>query len=288
MINPELVRNLCSSHSKARMVLSKVNGKRHYTEIAALVHAHPTLVSNILSKAKTFDLLTKEGKFYKKTPEFRHIDLDKLLSGVQPHAIQEQAIRTRKPKKILLTERIKIEIAGYFSDNFQSVQHPYSDFKTKIQRAQLTKAASLLFQYLEQDIGAPQLEGLELRFYDAFAAYYSCNRMNKAEFINAFSSLVKCFEPYIRKVAFVKTNDPKNGRSSLNGELISKVVSFGSDIDKWQPDYWKDKPIHEASIRTVYPFRHKEAHEARDYPSFEMERIVYYMMASVIFINLNY
>jgi hypothetical protein len=288
MIDLDLVRNLCSSHSKAIIILKKANGKRHYTEIANLVQVHPTLVSNVLSKAKTFGLVTKKGKYYARTQEFRHIDVDKLLSRTTVIPAEEKAIRTKKPKKIIATAKIKEEITDYLCENFQSIQHPYSDSKSKLPRAHLAKAASQLFQYLEEDVAVEQLEGIAIRFYDAFAEYYSCNRMNKAELINSFSLLIKCFEPYVKKVAVVKTGDPKNGGSSLDGELISKVVSFSSIIKKSEPDYWKDKPIHEASIRTVYPFRHKEAHEARDYPSFEIERIVYYMLASLIFINLNY
>jgi hypothetical protein len=69
--------------------------------------------------------------------------------------------------------------------------------------------------------------------------------------------------------------------------MIKKVISFNSKIKTADSEYWKDKEIYEACIRTIYPYRHIEAHEARDYPVFQIHRIVYYMFSSIIYINTN-
>lgn len=165
---------------------------------------------------------------------------------------------------------------------------PFSKTVVKLSKPDLQKAGEKLFEYLDTDAGLKQLEGLSLRFYDSFAAYFSCNRINKGELINAFSNMVKCFEPYVKKVASIKAGDPKYINMSLNAEVISRAVSFSSDVNKHQDAYWSGKPVHEACVRSVFPFRHMEAHEARDYASFEMDRVVHYMFASIIFINLDY
>jgi len=65
------------------------------------------------------------------------------------------------------------------------------------------------------------------------------------------------------------------------------AITFKSEIKNNDPEYWRDKPNHEASNRVVFPYRHKTAHEARIYTPFEMERVVYYMFASIVFMNLG-
>jgi hypothetical protein len=288
LIDLQLVKNICSSHRKAKEILKKVDGKRNYKEIAKLVGVHETTCSHILSKAHTFELLTKKGRFYKKTPEFRHINIDALLKGEPSTVVGMVRPTVRRRSKVIDLEAIKKSIREYLIHHFSAVSSPFSKTVVKLSKSDLQKAAEKLFEYLDTDVGLKQLEGLSLRFYDSFAAYFSCNRINKGELINAFSNMVKCFEPYVKKVASIKARDPKYTKMSLNTEVISRAASFSSDVNKHQDDYWNSKPVHEASIRLVFPFRHMEAHEARDYASFEMDRIVHYMFASIIFINLDY
>lgn len=280
--------DICKSYSKAKYILKLTNGKNDYKDIAGILKVHPTKCSRILSKAKTFGLLIKEGNFYKKTPEFKHINIDKALKGERLILPQEKKFTVRKRRKMIITDDIKKKIVDYFRDHFKIIQHPFSPLKIKMDDSDLRKASEKLFEYIERDIGVSQLDGLSLRFFESFAMYFSVDRIRKAELINAFSNMVECFEPYVKKAAAIKTDNPINAKPSLDKNLISMVVSFNSDIKDKRPEYWKDKPIHEASIRVVYPFRHMEAHEARDYTNFDMERVIYYMFGSIIFINLNY
>ncbi len=284
----EIIKNILDSHFKAKEILKKVNGKRDYKEIAQLVNAHHTTCSTILSAAKTHGLLVKDGRFYKKTAEFRHINIDKLLNDEARIPTKRVSPKVKKPRKIIDTEAIKRNVKDYLVNHFLNISSPFSSKKVKLPKSDLDNAAQKLFDYLSRDIDLEQLDGLSLRFYESFAAYFSCNRINKAELINAFINLVKCFEPYVKKMAALKATDIKYGKMSLNAEVISKAISFSSDIDKHQDIYWIDKPVHEACLRFVNPFRHKEAHEARDYTSFDMDKIIYYMFASIIFINLDY
>lgn len=280
--------DICKSSSKAKDILKKVNGIRDYKEIAQILKIHPTISSNVLSKAKTFGLLLKQGGIYKKTPEFKHINIDRTLKGETLVLPEEKKLRIKKRKKIVNTVDIKKKIADYIHYNFKSIPHPFLSKKQQMKDSDLRNATEKLFEYVEKNIGVTQLEGLADRFFESFTTFFSVDRVRKAELINAFSNMVKCFEPYVKKVASIKTNNPDNAKRSLDKDLISLLVSFNSDIKNNKPDYWKDKPIHEASIRVVYPFRHMEAHESRDYAGFEVERVFYYIFASIIFINLDY
>lgn len=279
--------HICGNHSRAKDILKKVNGRRDYKEIARILSIHPTTCSNILSKAKTFNLLSKEGNVYKKTPEFRHIDINRDLKSESLNLSKEKKLKVRKRKKIINAEDVKKKIVDYIQYNFKRIPHPFSSGNQQIKDSDLQIASEKLFDYIEKDIGVAQLEGLSHRFYEAFAAYFSVDRIRKIELISAFGNMIKCFEPFVKKVAAIKTNNPVNANFSLDKNIISMTIPFDSDIKKNSPDYWKDKPIHEASIRIVYPFRHMEAHEARDYNCFDMERAIYYMFASIIFINLS-
>jgi hypothetical protein len=283
----QIIKNICATHPKAREILRKVNGKRDYKELGKLVGAHHTICSSVLSKAKTFGFLVKEGKYYRKTPEFRHIDVDKLLKDEPSAPTTKKSPKVRKLRKIVETDAIKKNIRDYFVQNFSHITSPFSDKKVVLHKADLEKAAEKLDSFLSQDLHLEQLDGLSSRFCESFISYFSCSRINKAELINAFSNLLKCFEPYVKKVAAIKANDIRFAKMSLNTETISKAISFSSDIDKHQDSYWQDKPVHDACLRFVYPFRHKEAHEARDYTTYAMEKIIFYMFASIIFINLD-
>jgi DNA-binding Lrp family transcriptional regulator len=281
-----IIENVCASHPKAKKILRYANGKRGYKDIAKLVGVHPTKCSSVLRSAHNLGLLAKVGKFYKMTPEFKAVNLNRLNREATGDMSPKISPKVRKPKKIVDTQEIKKVIKKYLTENFSSVSSPFSNLKVTIHKSELEKAAEVLFQHLAHNIAIDQLDGLSLRFYESFAAYFSCSRIAKAELINAFSNMIKCFEPYLKKVAAIKSGDMKYAKMSLNAEVVKNAIPFVSDIDKHQNEYWQDKPVHEACIRFVYPFRHKEAHEARDYTSYEIEKIVFYMFASIIFVNL--
>lgn len=282
------VIDICKEHGKAKDILKKVNGKRDYVEIAKIVKVHKTTCSNILSKAKTFSLLTKEKGVYKKTPEFKHINIDRVLKGSFINLPNENSVKIRKRRKITNTSEVKKRMADYILHHFSTIPHPFSNKSASIKGHDLDKASQKLFDYLDNDIGLDQLNGLALRFYESFAEYFSVDRIRKVELINAFSNMVRCFEPYIKKVAAIKTNNLDNAKLSLNEEMIRHVISFDSGIKNHNSSYWENKPIHEACVRIVYPFRHIEAHEARDHAAFVADKIIYYMFASIIFVNLDY
>jgi hypothetical protein len=282
-----VIENVCASHPKAKQILQHVNGKRNYLEIAKIVGVHPTKCSSILRSANNLGLLFKNGKFYKKTPEFKAINLNRINTEAARDERSKISPKVRRRKKIVDTTEIKEAIKKYFIQNFTSVSNPFSNQKITIHKTELENAAEILFKYLAQDIAIDQLYGLSLRFYESFAAYFSCSRIAKAELINAFSNMIKCFEPYLKKVASIKSGDMKYAKMSLNADVVNNAMPFMSDIDRHREEYWQDKPVQEACIRFVYPFRHKEAHEARDYTPYEIEKIIFYMFASIIFINLH-
>lgn len=139
---------------------------------------------------------------------------------------------------------------------------------------------------MEKDLGVIQIEGLSSRFYNSFSDFLSCSPLSKPETIAFFSNLIKCFEPYLKKVAAIKNNDVNFAVGQFDAEMVKRVIPFSSNIKTRGAEYWNDKDIHEACIRHTYPYRHIEAHEARDYPIFEIQKIIYYMFASIIYINL--
>ncbi|MCH7964385.1 MAG: hypothetical protein IH852_10670 [Bacteroidetes bacterium] len=268
-------------------VLRAVNNKRDYKEIAAKAQCRSNQSSSLLNKAETFGLIKKEGNVWKKTPEFRHLQINQVLRDASLDSSTEKKIKVKKRTKKTNTDHIKKDIISYFLIHFSEVPHPFSDSLEKIDVKLLQKAAEELFNNLECD-GPKRLKGLSNRFYESFSAYFSSDRIKKSEFINNFRNLVNCFEPYVKKVAAIKTQNPEEAKPSLNKNMISKVVSFNSNLNNNTDSYWHEKPIHEASIRIIFPYRHIESHEARDYTLHEMERIIFYLFASIIFINLDY
>jgi len=289
MIDYEGLKNILKSHPAACAILDYANGKKHYKEIGRLTKTHETKVSTVLRKAFHLNLLEKNNGLYKKTKEFKPIDLRKLAKENAIDSTQQSEIKTKRTsKRNLTTETIKKEIKEYLVNHYYIIEHPFApDKKQKMSKVNLEKAAVKLFEYLDADSELEQLKALSIRFYTSFANYLGCDRRRKNEQINAFSSLVKNFEPFVKKVAIIKSRDISLGKKSLNAETISSAMSFTSDIDKHQDDYWKDKDIKEACVRIVYPYRHKEAHEARDYFPYQMDRIVFFMFAAIIFICLD-
>ena len=91
--------HICKEHSKARDILKKVNGKRDYKVISQILKIHPTTCSDILSKSRTFGLLIKEGNTYKKTPQFKHINIDRTLKDEPLYLPDEKTLRVKKKKE---------------------------------------------------------------------------------------------------------------------------------------------------------------------------------------------
>lgn len=268
-------------------VLLAVNNKRSYQDISKKTKVHDTKCSRILNTAKTFGLVIKEGIAWKKTPEFRYINIKKTLKEKSVPVDVENIIKVKSRRKKTNTDQIKREIKEYFSDQYTHIHHPFSEQIKNMSKADLNKASDKLFEYLEID-GPVRLNGLANRFYESFSAYFSSNRMRKNEVINNFRNLIGCFEPYVKKVVAIKTKNPAEANPSLSKEMISKIISFTSDLNKTEDNYWTNKPIHEASIRIIFPYRHIESHEARDYTLHQMDKIIFYLFASIIFINLDY
>ncbi len=272
-------------HGKS--VLLAINNKRSYKEIAIKAKCRPNQSSGLLNKAATFKLIKKEGNIWKKTPEFRHLNINQVLREESIDIPIEKKIKVKRRVKKTNTDYIKKDIISYFLNHFSEVPHPFSNNLKKIDIKLLKKAAEILFTNLECD-GPVRLKGLSNRFYESFSAYFSSDRIRKIEFINNFGNMVKCFEPYVKKVVAIKTGKPEEANPSLNKDMVSKVVSFSSNINNNTNSYWQDKPIHEASLRIIFPYRHIESHEARDYTLHDMEKIIFYLFASIIFINLDY
>jgi hypothetical protein len=272
-------------HGKA--VLLAVNNKRDYKEIASQAGCNNNQSSSLLNTALTFGLITKEEGIWRKTPEFRRLKVNQVLKEGSIDIPIEKKIRVQKIRKKTNVDMVKKDISSYFLLQFSEIPHPFSGKLQKIKVQDLKKATECLFTNLECD-GPIRLNGLSDRFYESFSAYFSSDRIRKNEFTNNFSNMIGCFEPYVKKVTAIKTKNPEEANPSLNKDMISKVISFNSNINNNNDSYWVDKPIHEASLRVVFPYRHIESHEARSYTLFDMERVVFYLFASIIFINLNY
>ena len=245
MIDYEGLKNILKAHPAACAILEYANGKKHYTEISKLTKIHETTVSTILQKAFILNLLEKKKGLYKRTKEFKTINLKKLAKDNEINSTQQSEIKTkRKSKRNLTTDGIKKEIKEYLINHYYIIEHPFApDKKLKISKADLEKAAAKLFEYLDADSELDQLKTLALRFYESFANYLGCDRFKKDKQLNAFSSLVKNFEPFVKKVASIKSRNISLGKMSLNNETISSAMTFTSDIDKHQEDYWKNKDI---------------------------------------------
>lgn len=267
-------------------ILKKVDGKHDYKEISEILKIHPTTVSHILNKAFTFGLLTKEGNVFFKTVALKHLNIDRTIKEANIDISEIKRVTVRKRKKIINYDQVKHSIEKYFISHFKIINHPYSDNNLILNNRDLINASKVLYDNLSET-SSERLSGLQDRFYDAFSTYFSSDRINKSEVINHFSVLVGCFEPYLKKVAVIKTGDSNYANQSISKSLINVVINFESNINNSKDNYWTDKPIHEACLRFIYPYRHIEAHEARDYTVYQMEKIIYYMFASIIQVNLN-
>lgn len=287
-VNTNIVE-VCRMHSKALEVLRKVNGKRDYKEIAEIVGIHHTMVSSILSRAYTYQLLEKNNGVYKRAKFFRVTGIEKIVreGGIAPEKKKKVAIRKRN-KAVDDYSRIKKDFKKYIKSNFQEIPHPFnSRNKEKINEEKLKEASNILVDYFGRDIGLEAVGGFEKRFYHAFAHYYSIERTRNISLANAFKSLVGCFEPFLKKAAVIRTGDEGKVRLAFGKrELFDGLIPFASKINNNKDKYWFGKPIHEACIRTVYPYRHIEAHESRGHKSYEMDRVIYFMFASFVFVAL--
>lgn len=288
-MNAEVVRgNIIAGckHPKARDILKMADGKKNYKEIAKIVKVHPTVCSSILTKASALQLAKKVSQgVYKR--EINLGDIDEALKNRSVSSQVSETIKIKSKKKSINTEVIKKQILEYLLSHHSIIYHPFDpEKKEKISKERIQKAYTVLIQNLEVDLSLVQLEGLASRFYNAFSQFHSHSTLSKPDMIASFSNLIKCFEPYLKKSAAIKNSDNGLALGSFDENVIKKAIPFSSSIKQKEVDYWIGKNIHEACIRYVYPYRHKEAHEARDYPVFEIQKIIYYMFASIVYINI--
>jgi hypothetical protein len=295
VVDPETIHKriqaIVSLNSNAREILKLANGSNDYLQIAKKVSIGSSQCSTILNQACNYGLLDRiKGGLFKRK---KSISLGLIDQAIKSNGIAtvtaEKTVRVKRKQKKADTTPIKKELKQYILGNFARINHPFNKATSPIELSHddLTRSLAKLIEIIETDLGIDQLNGLSMRFYESFAAFFSVNRINKPEVLNAFSNLIKCYEPYFKQAAAIKDSNPKTAYLSLNKELIEKVIPFTSVINNSNDSYWLDKPISEAAIRIVYPFRHKEAHEARDYPVHEIEKIVHYFFASIILINHN-
>jgi len=169
-----------------------------------------------------------------------------------------------------------------------NIKNPFNKLESQtFTETKLRESADFLIYILDENLELESIDGLGTRFYESFAGYFSGDRKKKEEMTNSFSNLIKNFEPYVKKIVYSKTKDEKKARISLNQTLLQHIITFESDLNKADENYWKDKRLIESCIRLVFPFRHIEAHEARNWEIFEMEKAVFYMFASIVLINLE-
>ena len=275
------------SHKSAADVLRKVDGKRDYKAIATELDIHPTQCSRLLSNASHFGLLVKDGSKYKKSDDLKRLDVSRLIreAGQPGDTVRQPAVR--RTAKRTDTGLVRTQLTGYLWDSFRLIDHPFSRQSYRMSDKTLSAAVQSFVAALDARVDIEQLRGLPIRFYDAFAGYFSVSRTNKAELLNAFRAIVGCYEPYLKKLAFLRTGDPKRANLSLSNDLLLAILPFDGNVNEARDDYWRERPITEACIRVVFPFRHKESHESRDYPTWEMERVVFYMFASLMLVHAD-
>lgn len=293
MVNrEEMIRTLiafCGSSSKAEtqknvQILKAIRKFKNYKDVAKIVKADESYCSTILNQAEANGLVEeKEGAYgvYRQVPLLRSIKIDSEIRKSRTSTIQPTV--RRKSKRVDFS-RTKKEIYNYWISNFSKIIHPFDKTKSEsLSKAQLDKAYKTFLNSLEFDAKNIRYDGLESRMLQAFVDYFNVPRTKKAELVNCFSALIKNFEPFMKKITFIKTADDKCLRGSLDENLIKTLISnFQSDIKETKDEYWKDKRLVEASFRVIYPYRHIEAHEARDYSSPEIEWITYYFWVSII------
>jgi len=291
LINYEEIKSnrnsFLSNHKKHGLnALKLARGVRDYIELSERLKCNASMASTIINELLAYGLYekNKEGKL-KRTKGLIRV-------GISPKKIEneisERTIKTRKIRKTN-SNSIRKEIENYIKSNFKKIKNPFNEQSFQnIKENNLKKSSEFLITILDSNLDFESIDGLGIRFYDAFAHYFSINRAKKEEMTNAFSTLIKNFEPYIKKLVYSKTNDIKKARISLNQTLLKFIIRFDSDLNNSNKDYWADKRLCEACIRYVYPFRHIEAHESRNWEIFQMEKAIFYMFASIILINLEF
>lgn len=268
-----------------KAALNVTRGVKDRYELAKKLNCHETKASTILNELVGYGLYQKDKNgVFKKTKDF--IRIGERKNNVKTEEL-EKHVRTRKIKKINVTS-LKKETENYFTQNFKEIKNPFNkESILTLSQTEIMKALEIFFTVLDSDLKFDRLNGLGIRYYESIADYFSRSRMKRAEMINSFSSLIKNFEPYIKKLVLYKTKDFDKAKPPLDKKLLTFIIRFDSNLDNFNEDYWKDKNIKEACIRYVYPFRHIEAHESRNWDIFEMEKTIYYMFASIILINLE-
>lgn len=265
--------------------LKKSKGISNYKELSEKISCPKAKASTIINQLLTYKLYEKgkNGKL-KRTKELITVGLKQNKTTIE---IKEKIIRTRKSRKIN-TNQIKKEISSYFKENFKKIKHPFNESETiNLSKNKLEKSLDMFFTILDSDLKIERLDGLGIRFYESIAGYFGINRMKKSEMIVSFSSLVKNFEPYMKKLAFYKTKNIDYAKLPLGKKLIRSIMEFKENLDNSKENYWTDKSVKKSCIRYTYPFRHIEAHEARDWNVFQMEKIIFYMFSAIILTNID-
>jgi hypothetical protein len=287
MNRKEIIHNLiecCKRSPKKREILKTLRKKRHYSEVAKIVGIkNPDNCLAYIKKMQVFyGLVEEKGPgVYQIIPPLKYINIDSAVHK------GKKEIKIHRPPKKYISLALKKEIRLFLQDNFQEIKHPFNGkIIYRFERNKLLSAVKNFLQFIEKPIKQESLKGLPGRFYDAFATYFSISRTKRIELINSFKTLVGLFEPIIKKIAFLKTKNENILKKSLDQELIKAVLpEFNANIKEAKNEYWKEKSVEEATIRFIYPYRHIEAHEARDYKVYEVEKIVFYFFAALLFIS---
>ena len=190
-------------------------------------------------------------------------------------------------------QRTENDLITYITQNNRIMKHPFNSTELVLTEKEVNELAILFVDFLKLDIKEFRLRGIYELFLNAFDRYQKLDKREPlAEFNNAFKSLVTLFEPIAKKLIYIRYNDEK-WKGSFNQKLISYLIKFHADLKKTDEEYWRKRTIEEASIRKIYPYRHKESHEAWLFPIYETEAVIHSLFNSILFLlkvpkNKNY
>lgn len=285
----KLKKNLsdfCKNKKQRIDFLKNVNGKRDYKELAILCGIKtPANSIRLINEAEGFELIVKDEKtdLADKCSILKGRNIDSLLK----ESLTKKTISIRK-KCLVDISQVKKSFKKYAHSNFNKIANYFDENKSiDIEPKKIETAVNEIFSLLENKKKIFEIEGIELRFFTAFAEYFNESRIESHNMANKFSAIIKLYEPFIKKFLIIKTNDESWAKQSLNESMLNSaydITDNSFNIKETKEDYWKKRSVKETSIRIAFKYRNIESHSATQLKSFDMDKIIFHIFAAIIFL----